>query len=684
MNGKLLDDLFPLTLELLLRDAVAQILEYEDPAGFYDWLRENLHEYFSSARPEPSVEPQDSAGIATVLGRAIWNATPLPGNDFRPRPLPAPGRNQPCPCGSGRKYKLCCARGSALPAFDSQLIWPFVLEQLPRDSCQEVIGRGLVPLTVLLELSYLHLEHHQPKKGVSLLEPLFAGLIRKPDEAHDYALNLLCDFYDELGHHKKKAALLQQIIATVRRSPLRSGALQRIAAIKMDDGDAPGAWKAFQEAQRDDPGSAGIGVLEVQLLIAEDRMTEAQARAEFWVMRLRRAGFTHDDRGLMFLSAVSRNPITAMKDIGLEMAGGAGEGLDEWLRGVAGRPVPEYRATTEPPEVGGIFGGAVETHLGDIGVVGEELEQTLAGLQQELELDIAGEQADVEEEADDPFDSLFLIPPPAVGNLEARWHDVFPLGKPFSVSEEPFGGEDAWDEEDEEAWMAILHDHPEAFDSLDIIDDLATALMQHDQSDTQWLDVTLLMPLLLRAASIIDHALTDFASPRIVWGFTENRPALRSLARLAALHLRAGEAADATAWARRLLALNPNDNHGFRSVVVNQLLVDGDYTGVLELAGKYPNDVQVEVPYGRVLAHYCLQCLEEAQDALYAAMEDFPKVVHYLTAKRVRAPKLSPVGVQYGGDDQAWLYREAMRDLWLETPGAIDWLKRTAKRPSER
>jgi hypothetical protein len=42
------------------------------------------------------------------------------------------------------------------------------------------------------------------------------------------------------------------------------------------------------------------------------------------------------------------------------------------------------------------------------------------------------------------------------------------------------------------------------------------------------------------------------------------------------------------------------------------------------------------------------------------------------------------VGVQYGGDDQAWLYREAMRDLWLETPGAIDWLKRTAKRPSER
>ena len=271
MKGKMLDDLFPATLESLLEDAVAQILEYEDPTVLRDWLRAHLHEYYSGASLEQFAELQDSARLATGLGRAIWNATPLPGNDFRPRPLPAPGRNQPCPCGSGRKYKQCCARVPALPAFDSQLIWPFVLEQLPRESAREVIGRGLVPMEVLLELAYLQMENYHPKKGASLLEPLFAGQVRKPDEAHDYALNLLCNFYDELGYHKKKAALLQRIITTVRRSPLRSGALQRIAAIKMDDGDTAGAWKAFQEAQRDDPGSAGVGILEVQLLISKVR-----------------------------------------------------------------------------------------------------------------------------------------------------------------------------------------------------------------------------------------------------------------------------------------------------------------------------------------------------------------------------------------------------------------------------
>jgi hypothetical protein len=38
------------------------------------------------------------------------------------------------------------------------------------------------------------------------------------------------------------------------------------------------------------------------------------------------------------------------------------------------------------------------------------------------------------------------------------------------------------------------------------------------------------------------------------------------------------------------------------------------------------------------------------------------------------------MGVQFGGDDQAWLYRDEMRDVWLETAGAIDWLKQAAKR----
>lgn len=33
-----------------------------------------------------------------------------PRNNMPYRATPAPGRNEPCPCGSGRKYKHCCGR----------------------------------------------------------------------------------------------------------------------------------------------------------------------------------------------------------------------------------------------------------------------------------------------------------------------------------------------------------------------------------------------------------------------------------------------------------------------------------------------------------------------------------------------------------------------------------------------
>jgi hypothetical protein len=42
-------------------------------------------------------------------GRDAWRATPFPAGVPLPSPAgPRPGRNDPCPCGSGKKYKRCC------------------------------------------------------------------------------------------------------------------------------------------------------------------------------------------------------------------------------------------------------------------------------------------------------------------------------------------------------------------------------------------------------------------------------------------------------------------------------------------------------------------------------------------------------------------------------------------------
>src|SRR5512145_809818 len=85
----------------LMRDATAEILVHQDAQRFFAWMVEHAAGYLRPALDEAPDEGVQRA-IATVLGRGIWNATPLPDNDYQPRPLPEPGRNDPCPCGSGR------------------------------------------------------------------------------------------------------------------------------------------------------------------------------------------------------------------------------------------------------------------------------------------------------------------------------------------------------------------------------------------------------------------------------------------------------------------------------------------------------------------------------------------------------------------------------------------------------
>ena len=540
---------------------------------------------------------------------------------------------------------------------------------------------GVIPVDALLELAYMHYEEHHPARAVKLLEPLFADVVRHPRAGHEYALDLLCNCYDELGHHVKKASLLQRVVKTTQRSSLRSGALQRQAAIFMDNHDIPGAWNAFRQALRDDPKSLNIGILEVQLLISENRLNEAKQRAVFWKKKLHRAGIAPDEGPMTFLSAVAADPGAAMKNVGLGMSGGAGAGLDDWLQSVRNRPVPKYQASTEPPGMSASPKEAMIEGLKQMGIPQQELERNLSRLQGEIDFDVPEdtEAGSEEPQQEDPLATLFLIAPPAIRKLETKWHEAIPLSKPFSVHDTPFDAYDPWDAQEEERWVAFLNDHPEAFDSLDIIDDLATLLMLHEDSYTQWLDEGLLKPLLQRAANIMTEALKGVESPTIIWGFAENRPALRSLARLEFLASRQGNLDEAKMWANRLLNLNPDDNHGLRGMVINQLLRDGDDHGALKIAEKYPEDILPDILYGRVLALYRLNRPEEAKKALFAAMDSLPKVSRHLAVARVRKPRIDPMGSIHGGDDQAWLYREEMRDLWLAAPGAIDWLKTSAK-----
>ena len=58
----------------------------------------------------------------------------------------------------------------------------------------------------------------------------------------------------------------------------------------------------------------------------------------------------------------------------------------------------------------------------------------------------------------------------------------------------------------------------------------------------------------------------------------------------------------------------------------------------------------------------------EAAEAVLRAVNALPEVRRYLMRERAAQPPLDPRWVTFGGKDQAWLYRDAMRDLWLRHP----------------
>jgi tetratricopeptide (TPR) repeat protein len=668
--------------EDLVGRAVAGVLASQSLDDFIDWFRAEL--FRASAFAEQPLDAEGAHALGTVLGRSIWGATPAPHNDFRPRPLPDPGRNEPCLCGSGRKYKRCCGGGPRPPVVRPEDLWPIVLELLPPAGRKAALDSGRVPLAGLLQLAGQALDEGHSKFAIGLLEPLFTGQFAGVDELHDYALNLLCNAYDDMRHEGKKLALLERVRSGAPRSPLRSGACQRLAAMAIDRGDSTRAWAEFRQAHRDDPGSPSVGLLEVQLLMAEGRADEARESARVWHRRLQRIGDPELDNALALLSKIIDDPHAAMADLMIDVNEGAGRRLHQAVHELPGRPLPQYRSVPEAEiEPDAPTPESFAARLRGMGLPQGQIDALTSDLLAQLESIEPDEYAGEEGFGDDVpgrDDGYRVVPPPTLATLEADWHAIYPLGKPFSVHLAPFPDEDPWEPDIEDQWMAFLQRHPEAFDSIDILDDLAGAIELHPAGDMLGVGVSLRQPLVERAERILRKALETADAPeelRLPWLDPANRPALRCLFRASVLAAECGDRAREREISELLLRLNPDDNHGVRAQLMNLLLRMGDDEAALGLAARFGDDLFPELRYGKVLALVRLGRDREAAEAVLSAVNALPEVRRYLMRERAAQPPIDPMGVAFGGKDQAWLYRDAMRDLWLRHPAALALVRKT-------
>ena len=666
----------------LVQGAVERIVATDDLDGFLAWFSNEVYRQCLLARAP--LDASDTKVLAAQLGRSLWGATPAPHNDFRPQPLPKPGRNAPCYCGSGVKYKRCCARFPTLPAMGSAELWPTVLDALPQRDCRQAIASGRVPAESLIDAAEESRDMGDSRKAIGFLEPSFGDKLAGTGHPYDYALTVLCDLYDDTGRTRKKTRLLERIVREAPRSELRSEAFQRMATIRMDRGDRAGAWEAFRRAQRDTPGGPAIGMLEIHLLMAENRPEQARESARVWRRRLIKMNVEELEGAIEFLTAVDRNPYRALAQSLIDATGGAGQRLFDTLPGLEERPLPRYEIAAVPTlDPNGGSESEIEKiarQLRGMGIAEEDI-RTMAP---EL-----FEQARNLERGDDPFDQapdahFTLEAPERLRVLEADWHAIYSPGKPFSIDGVPRQAAFPWDLSAEDVWMGFLERHSKAFDSVDVLDDLATAVELHPMSDSFNLQEAMQAPLVERGARIVRQAVVEAGTPGdrcLQWADARNRPGLRCLARAQALAMERGDNERARAHAELLLALNPGDNHGMRTSLMNLYLRTGQDEAAVALASRFEDDMFAELPYGRVLALVRMGRRDEASEAARHAVNALPEVRRYLMRERARQPRIDPYSVAVGSKEQAWIYRDEMRDVWVGVPEAMALIRRT--RPSK-
>lgn len=644
------NELSQFDFEALIEDSVKHILEHGDPQVYLRWLQLSLIRYQHDYHSELTHDRRMQVMLSSTIGRMIWNATPLPDNGYEPHPLPKPQRNSFCICGSGKKYKHCCAGMPQLPPLSKTDIWPLVLAQLKPAKFKQAMSSGHIPLESLFATADDFIDDGKLRRALDIFEPQLQDVKKNNSADHEYAFNQICNLYDELGYNNKKQKLIDRITTSAGRSPLRSGAYQRLATIAMDSFDPQLAWQYYNQALQDDPEAISLSILEVQLLLAENKTDQAKQRAQFWLKKFQKLDIPEDEYFMGFLTQAAKDPGKAFLDVHMDLINASGENLVPLLIDINDRPCPQY-------------------------TVKNLMEHESANEDEPL-LDIPDAASETVPGMPAMDDAIELIPSDDIQKIEQRWAEKFNFEKPFSTQDTPFSELDPWELVDQ--WVEFLETHPAAFDSLDILDDIATALTQHEMNDHPWHDEHLLKPVLLRAVFIINKNLDNIKTPHLSWLLQDNRPALRSMARLIGFYLRNNNSKDAFQLMKKIVLFNPADNHGFRSLLANEYLMRAENENCLQLAANYPDDINPEIVFGEVLALYRQARLGDAQKALCTAIITYPKLVPMLIANKVKKPKIDNMMVSFGGDDQAWIYRHEMREEWLSTEDAMKWLKKTS------
>lgn len=619
----------------LLQQAGAQLLANTQANAFVDWFVSHAPEiapHFLADMP-PGHE-EEAARLLHAMALSLYGDMPNPAHALQAPGHAKQGRNDPCACGSGKKYKQCCGMLSVPAPFGQINLLRFVLDAYPKERLPEVAqSKACIDAVADTAIQWLKEDKAQAQRTVDLLEPYFAGTGPLSVKLSPI-FNELMEAWRVLGKHTKRQNLVQELLERGDR-PLKSDALQRWTTILADRGDYAAAWRTFKEASAFNPNDPALSFLEVTVLVSEDRLDEARTRARWWASFLARQRDPDLAHPIARLLEMADDPHLGM----LHTAAEANPDLQRLHALFLAAPQPKVRHSF-----------AVHTEKDGRGVL-----HTLTSE---------------------------FTPDAPLATLEKRWKKTFRQVKPQSIAVQN-DAKKVW--KNAADWLDLLQEQPDLWFSFDVLDDLVMAL---DTVDWGGVTERFVVPMAERAAEQLRLTIESGNVPKLEcrWLFNPLRPVLRPIAMLAFVCL------ESQNWTRFMeiahwlvFELNPNDNHDLRTDLCDVYVRFERWQDVLNLQERYSTDIQPSLLLNAVLAAYTLQDTAKAQALLREARRICPVALKMLletNPKPVKPDDQRTGDIIVGGKYEAWLYVSAMRPFWLEHK-AIDWA-RTAVRPPKR
>lgn len=308
-----LDQIFDIIAPLL-----TDLLEHEDLSTFQQGMSSTLSTFFYEE--ELLSNPQFQSGFAQVL----FHNMPLPKRQFKPEQWEKPGRNDPCICGSGKKFKQCCTHLASFPTMISDDLFGMALMHAKTQLWNRLTNHPELPDNLRLIMAEMLMSEGKPKKLWQLTQSLFDNL----DLINEKNLELVSLGFEaliDLGHDKKRFNYMMKMSEYSSNKSVQAIGFQRLAMYSADHQDLDSASKYLEKARRTAPENPDLPIVEMSLLPRLVSDQELRDRARFWQKRIQKL-WGDNYPYLDVINAFAENGMTAAN----EMMGYSHDLDDEW------------------------------------------------------------------------------------------------------------------------------------------------------------------------------------------------------------------------------------------------------------------------------------------------------------------------------------------------------------------